>query len=158
MSLHVYTDKKFIPSGIDFINWGDTFFDINTSLSNDDLVRDILWHIDKAKFNNENSFVSRVPGIGALNKSCLSSGTKTLLNIISHPGICFNIESCGGNALEYVPRLTSGNIYWDLPVLNYAGDEVKCDIVLNGAVHYTDIYTFLDALASEDDSDEFDFE
>lgn len=157
MSLNVYTDKKLIPRGMNFINFGDMFFDVNTSLSDDDLVRNILWHVDKAKFNNENSFVSRVPNIGALNKSCLSSGTKTLLNIISHPDVCFNVESCGGNALEFIPRITSGNIYWKLPVLNYSGSS-ECDIILNGGKHYIDVYAFLEAMESEGDDSGFNNE
>lgn len=146
MALHVYTSEKFIPQEIRLVLWGDSYFDTHTYLSTAPLVTDILWTVDKAKYNNKNSFISRVPEIGALNKNYLSSGTKTLLNIINHPDICFSIETCGGNALDFIPYLHSGNILWRLAVLNYAGDSTECDIILNGSRQYTNIFRFLETL------------
>ena len=93
--------RDFSPQEIRLVLWGDSYFDTHTYLLTDTLVTGILWAVDKAKYNNKNSFISRVPEIGALNKNYLSSGTKTLLNIINHPDICFSIATCGGNALDF---------------------------------------------------------
>lgn len=158
MSLHIYTSENFIPQEMRLVLWSDSYFDTHTYLSTDKLVTDILWTVDKAKYNNKNSFISRIPDIGVLNKTYLSSGTKTLLNIINHPNVCFSAETCGGNALDFISCIHSGNILWRLAVLNYAGDSEACDIVLNGEKRYTNMFRFLDALTDGGDSYEPDSE
>ena len=142
MSLIVYTslDKQNIPK---YIIYNDYFFNTETNLSNTELVNKILAEIDEATFNSELTFIGRTKEMGALNKKHLSSGAKTLINIISHPDKCFNVLECGGNALNLLPLITEGQIYWEYPVAAYDGDG-KCDIIHNG-IHYTDFYEFLNS-------------
>ena len=45
------------------------------------------------------------------------------------------------HALELLPLITSGTVYWDIPFIAYVGDA-NCDILYNGR-HYTDFYAFL---------------
>lgn len=55
-------------------------------------------------FKNEiptGTFYGRTANYGSLRKDYLSSGTKTLLNIISHPDKCFDVCECGGNVLSF---------------------------------------------------------
>ena len=98
MPLIVYTNKKDVEdSGKDLIMINDLFFDAETVLKNSELVSKILEDIDKAKYNSDLTFIGRTKELGALNKSMLSTGTKTLLNIIQHPDKCFNVCECGNN-------------------------------------------------------------
>lgn len=155
MALNVYTDRSLIPQGLDIVFFGDRYFDANTYLSDDVLVSEILFTVDKARYHTKYSFISRVPNIGALNKSCLSTGTKTILNVINHPDVCFSIECCGGNVLDFIPRLHDGNILWENPVLHYSGNP-ECDIILNGTAHYSDMFDFLDVINNGGNESELD--
>ncbi|MDE7307768.1 MAG: DUF4869 domain-containing protein [Lachnospiraceae bacterium] len=61
--------------------------------------------IDKAEYTTSLTFLERTNILGNLNKSMLSTETKTLLNIINHPDICFNVAECGNNALQFLPKI-----------------------------------------------------
>lgn len=144
MSLNVYTDKSQIPKGMEYIGINDSFFDLETNLQDNPITHSILASIDKAKYNSELTFIGRSEGLGALNKTMLSTGTKTLLNIIGHKDICFDVCECGDNALSMLPLITNGNILWRYPTMCYNGDS-SCDIVCNG-ISYKDFYEFLESV------------
>ncbi len=105
---------------------------------------EILKTVDKAEFNSSQTFVRKTKELGALNKSMLSTGTKTLINIIQHPEICFNVEECGNNALQFITRIYQGIILWQSPFLAYYGNK-ECDIVYHGK-SFNDFYEFLDCV------------
>ena len=60
----------------------------------------------------------------------MSTGCKTLLNIISNPEKCFDVIECWQNALQKVIQFTSGNILWENPVI-LIYEPTICDIVIN---------------------------
>lgn len=145
MALVIYTDKKEVEqSKNDFILLNDLFFDTETNLKDDELTKIILATIDKAKYNSELTFIGRTESLGALNKSMLSTGTKTLLNIIAYPDKCFNICECGNNALSLLPFITDGCVYWRVPAVAYDGAP-ECDILYNGK-EYKNFYKFLESV------------
>lgn len=41
-------------------------------------------------YNSPATFIGRDPSLGALYKQHLSTGTKTLLNVLNHPDKCFS--------------------------------------------------------------------
>lgn len=131
MSLHIYTDKIFIPQDIKVVDFNDSYFNVFTTLDKTALNEEILATIDKVLINSSTTFIGRTKELGALNKSMLSTGTKTLMNIIQHPEVCFNSIECGVNALKFIPRLSNGNVLWKVPVLSSVFDDT-CDIILNG--------------------------
>lgn len=126
----------------------DLFFDARTSIRDTELVADILEYVDSAKYNSDLTFIGRTKELGALNKSMLSTGTKTLLNIIAYPDRCFSVVECGDNALNFIPRLREGNIIWELPVV-VCKDRLECDIEYRG-IRYTDFHKFLSKIESEE--------
>lgn len=71
----------------------------------------ILKVIDKAVYNSPATFIGRDPSLGALYKQHLSTGTKTLLNVLSHPDKCFSTIECGYNAISYMLNFNQGNVY-----------------------------------------------
>lgn len=148
VALNIYTKKDLIPQDMLFINANDPFFNCNTQLADDGLTATILRELDYAVRNSPYTFIGREPELGALNKEHLSTGTKTLLNILSHPNICFNVVECSPNALDFLVKFTEGNIYWKHPIHVY-GDDGACDIILDGA-HYSDFYDMQDAVMGND--------
>lgn len=48
---------------------------------------------------------------GDMYKQHLSTGTKTLLNVLNHPDKCFSTIECGYNAISYMLNFKQGNVY-----------------------------------------------
>lgn len=142
MSLYIYTRIEDIANGVKLIRNNDSYFK-QTMLEDTPLVRKVLREIDKAEYSSPLYFVGRDKNMGALNKSCLSTGCKTLLNIIQNPDICFDVIECGPNALELLPEITNGTILWQVPTLVF-DSSCDCDIVSNNR-HFSNFGDFLDA-------------
>lgn len=134
MSLNIFTKKQDIPKEMKFVDYNDLFFN-SIPLKNDETSRTILSRIDKARFNSSNTFIGRDESLGSLNKVMLSTGCKTLLNIASNPDICFDVVECGQNALEVLPIIHNGNVFWRNPAL-FLIDDVECDICVDKK-HFT---------------------
>ena len=142
MCLNVYRSKENIPKGMQVIDVNDTFFNAFTELSRTPLVEEILLSIDKAVYTSPLTFEGRTKTLGNLNKSFLSTGTKTLLNIISNPNICFDVCECGNNVLYFLSKIAYGNILWESPVVICA-ENTSCNICVDDK-EFTDFYAFLD--------------
>lgn len=154
MSLHIYHHKKDIPETVKYIACNDVFFNGATTIPDTEFATKVLSAIDQAKRVTATTFEPRVKDFGNLFIEHLSTGCKTLLNIISHPEMCFNVNECGNNALQFLPEITEGSIYWRVPSCLYKGDGA-CDIIFCGK-HFTDFYDFLDYCREE--INEFDEE
>lgn len=148
MSLKIYRNDCIAlrnrASTIVFDNNG--FFDSGTSILDDDISRDVLNIVERDIFSTSTTFISR-DGI-ELDKSCLSTGTKTLLNIIQHPDVCFDVSECGINALQFIPRIKDGIIIWRFPLIPYRGKK-DCDILYKGIL-YSNFSNFLNVIYKED--------
>lgn len=140
MCLSIYTKKSEIPKELQLIKFNDLFFN-GVSIPQTALAKNILWVIDHAKYNSPETFIGRDESLGALNKSMLSTGCKTLLNIITHPDICFDLIECGENALEMLPLITNGKVYWKNPVA-FPSNDTACDICIQDK-HFS---SYMDAL------------
>lgn len=140
MSLNIYTSINNIPKDLSIISYNDKFFN-SVPLSNDIISSHIMKKIDNAVYESENTFIGRDSKLGSLNKEHLSTGCKTLLNVIQHPDKCFDIIECGQNVLALIPMIKNGNILWKNPTLHYVGDS-DCDIVIDGK-HFTEFRKFL---------------
>lgn len=140
MSLVVYTDKSQIPSTIEYVNYNDKFFQA-VPLTNTEPIKTILNKIDKAEFNSDNTFIGRDKDLGALNKQNLSTGCKTLINIVSNPEMCFDVVECGQNALELLHLIDQGYVLWKNPVLHMIGNK-SCNIEIDGR-KFSDFNEFL---------------
>ena len=144
MSLYVYTKREEVPKDIRIIDDNVGFFNGLTNLEDCEFTKVVLAVVDKAEYVNQQYFCGRVKGMGSLNKSCLSAGTKTILNVKSYPErYCFNLCECGANVLALLPQLREGHVLWDIPAMIYDGEE-DCDIVFKGK-RYVDVYEFMEA-------------
>jgi len=142
MSLIVYNSRECVPEKLRIVDNNGAFFDMHTMIPDTDLAKEILKTVDKAGYYSEQAFTSRTKEMGNLYRTCLSTGTKTLLNIITHPDICFNVTECGINAVDFFRYITNGIVLW--PVINmFPEDDYEgCDIVYQDK-HFTNIYEFL---------------
>ena len=135
MSLKIYMDESEIPDNVKFVNYNDLFFN-GESLRDDKLSERILQSVDQARYSTEMTFIGRYESLGNL-----STGCKTLLNVLYNPDKCFDVIECGANVLSLLPLIKDGNILWKTPTLHYVGDT-DCDIEIRGR-HFTKFKDFL---------------
>lgn len=143
MSLQVYDNSGQLPPSLEYIRYNDAFFNLNTKLSNGELTASILLDIDKATYVSPETFIGRNKAWGSLFKDNLSTGTKTLLNILQYPEKCFDVLECGNNALCFLRRIHTGNVVWNCIATSLIDDDEDCDIVYRGR-HFTNIVDFLE--------------
>lgn len=144
MSLTVYTNKKDVPKNLQIIDYNDIYFS-SYPLKNDLITGKILQEVDSAKYGGFNYFIGRDEDLGKLNKDCLSTGCKTLLNVYYNKDKCFNVIECGYNVLELLYLVTSGYILWEYPSIFCAEKDKDCDIIYNGK-HYNKFNSFVKEL------------
>lgn len=138
MSLRLFSDGDTIPMKVEKFN--DEYFDVFTLLKDTSEVRRVLEIVEKGQYLNETSFYDRAGRV--LGKDCLSTSSKTLINIITHPDICFDTLECGHTSLCVLLTLKNGAAYCKYPAMIMDGN-VNCDIEWYNR-HYNDIGSFLD--------------
>lgn len=149
MSLVVYKYEEDIPDGVKYIMNNDGFFNSSVDLptaeqvksgnlsDKEKLIIQIMRDIDCAEPCDEGNFIS-IRGVGNVKipKMYLSTGTKTAINILTHPTkYCFTLCECGDNVLQKIFNFTEGMVDWWAPYIE--STEPTCDIMFNG-YHYTD--------------------
>ena len=125
--ISVYKIKADIPPDRELIEWNDYYFNRNTA----DLIGEsaalVLSRIDGADLLTQYTIRSSFNG-DTLNIDKLSSGCKTILNIIYNPDKVFSIKECGDNAIDYIYSLDNGSVYSDYPVISFNAVRVNvCD-------------------------------
>lgn len=141
MSLTIYSDKHKPPRDIKVITQNDVYFNGSVELMNSEIEAKILGSVDGVRYCSNRSFYGTSSDTVPVDKNQLSTGSKTLLNILNNSELCFDLCECGDNALELIPLITDGKAYWKIPFIAYSGDE-QCDIIYGGK-HYTNFYDFL---------------
>jgi hypothetical protein len=136
MSLNIYRNIKDIPKGVNYIASNDLFFEAQGNIDDSELGKEILLEIDNATSINASAFKGRFGVDDIQPKSNLSTGTKTLFNILQNPDKCFNVAECGNNALGFIFKIQNGNILWKYPVVCLKSD-IPCDIVYDGRKYCT---------------------
>lgn len=95
--IDIYTNKN------DSKNWiirNDLYFNLNTG--NEEMSQkeiDLIWQVDEAELTPDKRIETKY-GLGTIRN--LSSGCKTLLNIVKHPDKVVNVEECGPNVLRII--------------------------------------------------------
>lgn len=118
--IHVYTNKQ------DSENWilqNDWYFNLYTS--NEDFTekdKEVIWQIDHAKLT-ENKHIETKYGLGTVRN--LSSGCKTMLNVMKNPGKVVNADECGKNVLDMLFAMDGIRLYMSRPERIYIADNVE---------------------------------
>lgn len=97
--IRVYRNKKDIPDSLEYIQLNDIYFNENTCDLLDEKAVEIIKQIDSSELIGKYKIRSRF-GDDTLNIDKLSTGCKTVLNVLYNPDKVFWLMDCGENALE----------------------------------------------------------
>lgn len=86
----------------------------------------IIKEIDGVELTQDFKIISKFTD-GLLDLSKLSTGCKTVLNILYNQDRIFNITECGRNALILIYKLSVGNVYV-MDLVTPVRSNIKCDI------------------------------
>ena len=123
--IDIYTDKKNCE---DWIIQNDLYFNLNTC--NEEMTeRDInlIKQADDAVLTPDKHIQTKF-GLGTIRN--LSSGCKTLLNIIKHPDKVGCVEECGPNVLKIIFEMDNIKIYMSRPSFVYVSDNTKIGLMV----------------------------
>ena len=118
--IDIYTERK---DSKDWIFYNDLYFNLNTG--NEDMSQkeiDLIQQVDEAKLTPDKHIETKY-GLGTIRN--LSSGCKTLLNIVKHPDKVVNVEGCGPNVLKIIFTMDNIKIYMSRPTLFDIPDDAK---------------------------------
>lgn len=119
--------KKAIPKNMQLIDLNDIYFNKYTVEKIDEKAAEIIEKIDRSKMLSKYTISSRFNDT-VLNIDKLSTGCKTVLNIMYNPDKVFDICECGDNALDAVYSLPCGNVYCNYPFISFDMKKVRiCD-------------------------------
>lgn len=110
--IDIYTEKR---DSKDWILQNDLYFNLNTS--NEEMSQkeiDLIQQVDNAKLTPDKHIETKY-GLGTIRN--LSSGCKTLLNIVKHPDKVVCVEECGPNVLKIIFTMNNIRIYMSRPTL-----------------------------------------
>ena len=113
--LSIYKNKKDIPSEKEYVELNDLYFNMNTASLLDDRAKEIIETIDGYELISRYKIRSRFNG-DVLNVDKLSSGCKTVLNVLYNPEKVFCLKECGENALDVLFGFEEGTVYSDYPL------------------------------------------
>ena len=119
----IYKNKKDIPQGMEYVELNDVFFNQNTAGKFDERAADIIARIDDSKLLGKFKIESKFNQV-ILDVDCLSTGCKTVLNVMYFPDKVFCIKECGDNALEVLYGLDEGSVYSDYAVIPFEMQKV----------------------------------
>ena len=118
--IDIYTEKK--DSG-DWIIQNDFYFNLNTS--NEEMSEKeaaVIKQVDDAVLTSDKHIQTRY-GLGTIRN--LSSGCKTLLNIMKHPEKVVCVEECGPNVLKIIFQMDNIKIYMSRPSYTDIPEDAK---------------------------------
>lgn len=119
----IFKDKKDIPRDMEYIELNDLFFNQNTVAKLDERAVTIVEQIDQAKLVGKYKIESKFNGV-TLDVDRLSTGCKTVLNVLYFPKKVFCLKECGNNALEILYNLECGYVYSDYAVIPFSIEKV----------------------------------
>lgn len=118
--IDIYTEKR---DSKDWILQNDLYFNLNTS--NEEMSQkeiDLIQQADNAKLTPDKHIETKY-GLGTIRN--LSSGCKTLLNIVKHPDKVVCVEECGPNVLKIIFAMNNIRIYMSRPTLTEIPDDAE---------------------------------
>ena len=135
--LTIYKNKKDIPSEREYVELNDLYFNMNTVALLDDRANKIIETIDDSEQISKYKIRSRFNG-DVLNIDKLSSGCKTVLNVLYNPEKVFCLKECGENALDVLFSFKKGAVYSDYAMIPF--DFEKVAVFSGGEMKVIDDY------------------
>ena len=120
----IFKNKKDIPQDKEYLELNDIFFNQNTAAKLDERAAKYIQIIDGSEFLSKYKIRSRFEDI-ILNTDQLSTGCKTVLNVLYFPDKVFCLKECGNNALEILYSFDKGNVYSEYAMIPFDMECVK---------------------------------
>lgn len=114
----IFKDKKDIPSGKEYVELNDIFFNQNTASIIDSKANTIIEIIDGSKLIGKYKMISKFNGT-VLDIDCLSTSCKTVLKVMYFPDKVFCLKECGDDALKILYGLENGMVYSDYAIIPF---------------------------------------
>lgn len=114
----IFKNKRDIPKNMEYVELNDLFFNQNTAGILDDKAKQIIYEIDYSIMISKYKIQSRFDDI-ILDIDQLSTGCKTLLNILYFPDKVFCLKECGNNVLTILYHLENGYVYSNYPLISF---------------------------------------
>lgn len=134
--IEIYTEKK---NSKDWIIQNDLYFNLNTG--NEEMTEkdiNIIRKADNAILTPDKHIQTKF-GLETIRN--LSSGCKTLLNIIKHSDKVVCVEECGPNVLKIIFEMDNIKIYMSRQSFVYISDNTKIrfngDEIVTGSAGYS---------------------
>lgn len=119
----IFKDKKDIPRDMEYVELNDLFFNQNTVSFIDKQAEKIIEMIDDTKLISKYKIYSRFDEI-ALDIDKLSTGCKTVLNVLYYPNKVFCLKECGNNALEILYHFEAGHVFSEYALIPFTMDTI----------------------------------
>lgn len=113
--IYIYTSKENIQKRAveNEIMENDWYFNLYTSNEEfSETDKNLIWQIDNAKLTQDKKIETRY-GLGTVRN--LSSGCKTLLNVVKNPRKVVNADECGKNVLDVLFSMDNIRLYMSRP-------------------------------------------
>lgn len=120
----IFKNKKDIPQDKEYIELNDIFFNQNTATKLDNRAAKYIQMIDGSELISKYKIRSRFEDI-TLNTDQLSTGCKTVLNVLYFPNKVFCLKECGNNALEILYGFEEGYVYSDYAMISFTMKRVR---------------------------------
>lgn len=120
----IYKNRKNIPIEKEYVELNDVYFNKNTVMKLDERAKDIIERVDGSILVSKFKIESKFNGV-ILDIDHLSTGCKTILNVLYFPEKVFSIKECGENALEILYNLQQGHVYSDYAMIPFQMDKVE---------------------------------
>ena len=120
----IFKNKNDIPKDLEYIELNDIYFNQNTAHKLDDRAQKVIGIIDGAKLIGKYKICSGFNDM-VLDVDKLSTGCKTVLNVLYNPDKVFCLKECGNNALEVLYDLEEGNVYSDYALIPFEMAAVR---------------------------------
>jgi hypothetical protein len=122
--ISIYKSKSDIPQDKELVLLNDVFFNKITADKIDDGANSIIYEIDGATRVGKYLIKSKFNGV-TLDIDKLSTGCKTVLNVLYNIDKVFSMSECGDNALDILYSMEKGNVYCSFPTISFSMDNVK---------------------------------
>lgn len=119
----IYKNRKDIPRHMEYVELNDLFFNQNTVAQLDEQAKEIVRRLDQSKLISKYKIISKFSRV-VLDVDRLSTGCKTVLNVLYYPNKVFCLKECGNNALEVLYRLEHGRVYSDYAIIPFEMGKV----------------------------------
>ena len=127
--INIYIGKENLPKGVKVIYNPDTVL-LAVPIIGTDFQRHIIKEVDKGEYVNSKYFKDRF-GVN-LYLTCLSTGSKAMLELEAFPDKIICCNEVGDNAFRYVTRLKDCNVYFSKRCRAFDFESTDVPACLNG--------------------------